>query len=114
MSRSLEFADRRCKTTEGRGTTAAPLKDISNREKAWDPRVQLSTKVEMHHLGATQLQRQPSLSYSTGAPHCPNSAQTRDSDSQEGRKMPFPHKRTMQASTNTQNLQPQTHLREAA
>lgn len=32
----------------------------------------------MHHLGATQLQRQPR---SPGAPRCPSSAQTWDSDS---------------------------------
>lgn len=65
--------------TEGRGTTAPPPRIFPAEKRQWDPRGQLSTKLEMHHLGATQLRRQLG---SSGAPHCPNSAQTRDSDSQ--------------------------------
>lgn len=85
VSRSLEFADRRCKMKGAlrprkAGGPLRPHPRIFPAEKRqWDPRGQLSTKLEMHHLGATQLRRQLR---SSGAPHCPNSAQTRDSDSQ--------------------------------
>lgn len=105
VSKSLEFAD----STARSGGYAAPLEDLSSREKPWGPRPQLSTKVERHHQGASQLPRQPKARRLLSASTPPSEPQTWDSDS---RKAAIPCR--LQASADTQNLQSQTPLREAA
>lgn len=78
-------------------------------KRPWGPRPQLSTKVERHHQGASQLPRQPKAPRLLSASTPPSGPQTWNSDS---RKAAIPYK--LQASADTLNLQPQTPLREAS
>lgn len=78
-------------------------------KKPWGPRPQLSTKVERHHQGASQLPRQPKAPRLLSASTPPSGPQSWNSDS---RKTAIPYK--LQASADTQNLQPQSPLREEA
>lgn len=114
VSRSLEFADSTARSgsyavSEGRRPLRPHWKIFPAEKKSWGPRPQLSTKVERHHQGASQLPRQPKAPRLLSTSTTPSGPQTWNSDS---RKAAIPYK--LQASADTQNLQPQTPFREAA
>lgn len=93
---------------KARGPLRPRWESFPAEKKPWGPRPQLSTKVERHHQGASQLPRQPKAPRLLSASTPPSGPQTWNSDS---RKAAIPYK--LQASADTQN-QPQSPLREAS